>query len=63
MRLKNKKPDAADIHIQTLEMIFREIEQLQKQIGELTVALRHNDAITHEQAWRIINGKPEEEET
>ena len=55
------EPSIHDIQLQILANVYKELEQIQKQIGELTVALRQNECITYEQAKKIINMMTQED--
>lgn len=58
-----KKEKMPSIELQVLDGIYKELEKIQRQIGDLTVALYHNGHLTAEQALAVINARtPREEE-
>lgn len=58
-----KKDNTPNMELMILEQIYKELEQLHRQIGDLTVALYHNGHLTIEQALAVINARtPREEE-
>lgn len=58
-----KKEKTPSIELQVLDGIYKELEKIQRQIGDLTVALYKNGSLTAEQALAIINQRtPREEE-
>jgi hypothetical protein len=58
-----KKEKTPSIEMQILDGIYKELEKIQRQIGDLTVTLYHNGHLTAEQALAVINARtPREEE-
>ena len=58
-----KKDNTPSVELQTLEYIYKELEQIQRKIGDLTVTLYQNGHLTKEQALAVINARtPREEE-
>lgn len=58
--MTNKNPESIDGLI--LQLILDELLQLHKQVNELATLLHKNNIITAEEALKIINMRPEEDE-
>lgn len=57
-----KKDNTPSVELQTLEYIYKELEKMQRQIGDLIVALYKHGSLTAEQALAIINQRTTREE-
>lgn len=58
--MTNKKPESLDGLI--LQGIYDELLQLHKQVNELALFLHKKNIITVEEAQKIINMRPEEDD-
>lgn len=57
-----KKEKTPSVELLVLDQIYKELEQMHRQIGDLTVALYKNGTLTVEQALAVINARAPREE-
>lgn len=58
---RKKKKEEQPVLIRLLDSIYKELEDLHKQIGELLIALSKNGCLTAEEAKRILYIEKKEE--
>ena len=61
--MTKKKEKETSIDQQVLSGIYEELLNLKRQVGDITLLLHKNDIITKDEAWAIINMRPEEDDT